>query len=409
MRIVIIVVYMFLFLPGFGQSDKLTVQQAIDLALKNNGSIKAAASEVEQQRQLKKTSFDLPKTDVSLLYGQYNSYARKDNNLTITQTIPFASLGSQASYNRSLVASMEMKKAVTENELVYQVKQVYYQLAFLQARYDLLLEQDSIYGGFLKSSSLRYKTGDTNLLEKATAETQRNEVMNQLQKSKSEVVILQTQLKTLLQSETLPEISETTLTEIESSESPDTSAVRSNPSLTFMRQQVEVAQRFKKVEAAKFAPDFKIGFFTQTLIDVPNPENGRLATGGDRFTGIQAGLALPLWFVPHQARLKAAAFGKQTAQYNYHYQLLAMQSQLQQAAQQYEKNKNSLSYYRTSALPNAALILKQSRISFNTGEIGYAEYFLSLRNAISIREGYLQTLNDYNQSIIYIEFLSGNK
>jgi cobalt-zinc-cadmium resistance protein CzcA len=409
MRVLIIILFAFSVLSVFAQSERLTVQQAIDIALKNNGSIKAAASEVAQQKQLKKTSFDLPKTDVSLLYGQYNGYSRKDNNITVSQTIPFTTLGSQASLNRSLVASSEMKKVVTETELVYQVKQVYYQLAFVQARYSLLLQQDSIYEGFFKSASLRYKTGETNLLEKTTAETQRNEVMNQLQKSKSDIVIIQTQLKTLLNSETLPEISGTTLIEIESKELPDTSSVYSNPSLAYMRQQVEVAHSVKKVEAAKFAPDLKVGFFTQTLIDVPNLETGRLATGSDRFTGFQVGLAIPLWFVPHQARLKAAEFGKQTAQNNYQYHARTVQGQFQQATQQFEKNKSSLNYYHSSALPNSELILKQSQTSFKAGEIGYAEYLLGLRNAIGIKEGYLQTLNDYNQSIIYIEFLSGNK
>jgi heavy metal efflux system protein len=409
MKILIILLFVFSALLGFGQSDKLTAQHAIDLALKNNASIKAAASEVEQQKQLKKTSFDLPKTDVSLLHGQYNSYSKKDNNITISQTIPFAALGSQASFNRALVASSEMKKAIAENELVYQVKQVYYQLAFVQARHSLLLQQDSIYEGFLKSASLRYKTGETNLLEKTTAETQRNEILNQLHKSKSDIVILQTQLKTLLNSETLPEISETTLVEIEVKELPDTAFVSSNPSLAYMRQQVEVAQSFKKVEAAKFAPDFKVVFFTQTLIDVPNLETGRLATSGDRFTGFQVGLAMPLWFVPHQARLKAAEFGKQTAQNNYQHHNRTVQGQFQQAALRFESNKSSLQYYHTSALPNADLILKQSQTSFTAGEIGYSEYLLGVRNAIGIKEGFLQTLNDFNQSILYIEYVSGNK
>ncbi len=406
---ILIILFVFSFLSGFTQSNTLTVQQAIDLALKNNGGIKAATSEVEQQKQLKKASFDLPKTDVSLLYGQYNGYSRNDNNITISQTIPFTTLGSQASLHKSLVASAEMKKIVTENELVYQVKQVYYQLAFMQARYNLLLQQDSIYAGFLKSASLRFKTGETNLLEKTTAETQRNEVMNQLQKSKSEIVILQTQLKTLLNSETLPEISEITLTEIESKELPDTSSVSSNPSLTYMRHQVDVAQSFKKVEVAKFAPDLKVGFFTQTLIDIQNPETGAIATSSDRFTGFQVGLAVPLWFVPHQARVKAAEFNKQAAQNNYQHHNHIMKGQFQQATQQLEKNKSSLNYYYTSALPNANLIIKQSQTSFQAGEISYSEYLLGVRNAISIKEGYLQTLNDYNQSIIYLEFLSGNK
>ncbi len=408
MRKYILLLFGFCSLTGFSQS-KLSVEQAIDVALQNNIGIKSAAYEVESQKQLKKTSFDLPKTNVSLLHGQYNSYAKNDNNFTITQSIPFAAFGSQGALNRSLIASSELKKASTENELVYQVKQVFYQIAFLQGRNTLLLQQDSLYEGFLRSATLRYKTGETNLLEQATAETQRNEVKNQLRQNQSTITVFRTQLKTLLNSETLPEISENTLRELEFIETPDTTALAANPSLAFMRQQIEVAKSEKKVEAAKFAPDFLIGYFNQTLIDVPNTETGAIATSKDRFTGIQVGVSIPLWFVPHQGRVKAAEFNRQAAQSNYQYYQTTLHGQLQQAAQQYAKSKSSLEYYRSSALPNAELILKQSQIAFRGGEIGYAEYLLGVRNAISIKEGYLQTLSDYNQSIIYIEFLSGTK
>ncbi|MBK7651684.1 MAG: TolC family protein [Flammeovirgaceae bacterium] len=279
----------------------------------------------------------------------------------------------------------------------------------MQGRNTLLLQQDSLYEGFLRSATLRYKTGETNLLEQATAETQRNEVKNQLRQNQSTITVFRTQLKTLLNSETLPEISENTLSELEFIETPDTTALAANPSLAFMRQQIEVAKSEKKVEAAKFAPDFLIGYFNQTLIDVPNTETGAIATSKDRFTGIQVGVSIPLWFVPHQGRVKAAEFNRQAAQSNYQYYQTTLHGQLQQAAQQYAKSKSSLEYYRSSALPNAELILKQSQIAFRGGEIGYAEYLLGVRNAISIKEGYLQTLSDYNQSIIYIEFLSGTK
>jgi cobalt-zinc-cadmium resistance protein CzcA len=78
----------------------LTLEQAIETALKNNGSVQAATYNVESQRALKKTGFDLPKTNVSLLYGQYNSYSKNDNNLTVTQTIPFTAFGSQGALNQ---------------------------------------------------------------------------------------------------------------------------------------------------------------------------------------------------------------------------------------------------------------------------------------------------------------------
>jgi len=409
MRTIIIILFNLSSLIAFAQSGKFTLEQSVDIALKNNKGIQAASYEVEYQKQLKKTSFDLPKTDINLMRGQYNSYAKNDNNITVLQTIPFAALGSQGSLNRSLMASAELKKAATENELVYQVKQVYYQLSFTQARHDLLLQQDSLYQGFFKSASLRYKTGETNLLEKTTAETQSNEVKNQLRQNEATALVLRTQLKTLMNSDVLPDIAENAFSEIEISESPDSAALASNPSLAFMRQQVEVAKSQKKVESAKFAPDLLVGFFSQTLIGAANSENGAIATSSDRFTGFQVGVSIPLWFVPHQGRVKAAAYNQQAAQSYYEYHQVTLNGQMDQALQQYAKNKSSLEYYRTSALPNADLILRQSQTAFRSGEIGYAEYLIGVRNGISIKEGFLQTLNEYNQSIIYIEFLSGNK
>jgi len=409
MKTIILIIYIFCVVTGYSQSEKLTLDRAIELALKNNVSVKAAYYEVESQKQLKKTSFDLPKTSVSLLYGQYNSYAKQDNNFTITQSIPFTVWGAQGSLNRSLLASSELKKATTENELVYQVKQVYHQLAFTQAKHDLLLQQDSIYEGFLKSSSLRYKSGETKLLEQTTAETQRNEAKNQLRQNEADISVFRTQLKTLLNSGTLPEISESTLRELEFGGIPDTTALAANPSLAYMRQQVEVAHNRKRFENARFAPDLLIGYFNQTLIDVINTENGAVAKAGDRFTGFQVGLSIPLWFAPYQGRSKAANFSKQAAKSDYHYYQITLNGEFQQALKQYEKARNSLNYYRTSALPNADLILKQSQLAFRGGEINYTEYLLGVRNAIGIKEGFLQTLNAYNQSIIYIEYLSGNK
>ena len=303
MRTIVIILFSLSSLIAFAQSGKLTLEQAVDIALKNNKGIQAASYEVEYQKQLKKTSFDLPKTDIILMRGQYNSYAKNDNNITVLQTIPFAALGSQGSLNRSLMASAELKKAATENELVYQVKQVYYQLAFTQSRNDLLLQQDSIYEGFLKAASLRFNTGETNLLEKTTAETQSSEVKNQLRQSKATALVLRTQLKTLLNSDVLPQIAENTLSEIEIGESPDSAVPVSNPALAFMRQQVEVAKSQKKVESAKFAPDLLVGFFSQTLIGTINTENGSIAKSSNRFTVFQVGVSLPLLFVPYQGRV----------------------------------------------------------------------------------------------------------
>ena len=405
------ILLMFIFLSGayplFSQGNVLTVEQAIERALKNNATIKNSQYELESQRQLRRTSFNLPKTDVTLLYGQYNSYVSNDNNLTVTQVIPFSALGSQGSANRALVRLGEIKQAVTENDVVYQVRQVFHQLVYTNARYELLQRQDSIYEGFLKAASLRYQTGETNILEQTIAEGRRNESGNQLKQLLVEITKLRTQLRLLLNSEELPETTGE-LSPIPIETARDTMDYISNPSLAHMRQRVEVALREKKLQTARAAPDLLIGFFSQTLIGGPSNETGVVATGKNRFTGFQVGLALPLWYPAYHARVKAADFDRQAAENNFDYHQKSLRAQIVQATEQVNTYKSSLDYYITSGLSNADRMLQQSQIAFREGEITYAEYLLGVNNAMTIREGYLTTLNDYNQAVIYIEYLTGN-
>ena len=409
MRTILVIVFIGLSSATIiAQDNKYSVQEAINYALKNNLNISAAGFEVESQKQLKKTSFDLPKTEVSLLYGQYNSYSKNDNNITVTQSIPFSSFGSNGKLNKSLLVSSELKKASSENELVYEVKRTYFLLAYKHAVRKLLFQQDSIFGEFYRAASARFKAGETNLLEQTTAEVQWNDAKNRTLQNDSEIIILRTQLKNLLNTSVLPDILDGELDEL-SFLLPDTSIISQNPSLQYARQQIAVAENERKLQTAKSAPDLLIGFFNQTLVGTIHPETGALATNSERFIGFQVGMSLPLWFASQHGRIKSAAFKVKVAEINYSANQLNLASQVEQAIQSIQKNRNSLNYYQSSALPNADLILKQSQAGFRGGDIGYTEYLLALRNALSIRENYLQTLNDYNQSIIFMEFLLGNK
>jgi len=408
MRNIIIFILTFIAISSQCQQRAVTIEQAITETLENNGSIKASQYNVEARKQMQKSSFDLPKIDASLLYGQYNSYAN-DNNITVTQTIPFSAFGSQAALNRALTTSSTIQKSVSENEIIFQVKQVYFHLAFAKARRQLLLRQDSLYERFMKAASLRYQTGETYLLEQSTAQSQRSEVTIQLQQNQAEIFGLQSQLKTLMQSEDVPDIASVDLKPINFDYATDTAAYNENPALALASQQVEVTRREKKFQAAKAAPDLQIGFFTQTLTGAPNVETGQLASSSERFTGFIVGLSIPLWYGPHDARIRSAEFSKRASESNFNYYQQSLQNQLERSREMVKVHKSNLEYYLSSSLPNADLILRQAQIAFQQGEIGYPEYLLGIRNAIAINENYLKTLNEYNQSVIYIQYLTGNK
>ncbi|RBQ09061.1 CusA/CzcA family heavy metal efflux RND transporter [Pedobacter miscanthi] len=391
------------------QKPGLSLNQAISSALQQNKAVSSASLGVNLQEQLKKTTFEMPKTDVSMMYGQYNSLVKNDQNFTISQSIPFPTLFSaNAVLGDEKIKASRFQVAATKNELIYQVKTVYTNLQYLYSKEKLLLQQDSIYKGFVKSASLKYKTGEGNLLEKVAAETQLKEVQSQMEQNRADIEIYNSQLFTLLGSNAV-EIAVKYLQEKSIVPVSDSTSVKENPLLAYSRQQIVIADKQRKVELAKALPDITLGYFNQSLTGFQNVNGSEVYFGqGKRFQGFQVGVAIPLFYKSYSAKAKASAISKDIAASDLDLQERKLSAQYQQVLREYIKNKDRYGYFQSSALPNAALILKNSRIAYQNGEIGYSEYLLNLKQVNSIYESNLMALLQLNQSINHIEFLTGN-
>lgn len=396
-------------------AQRLTLDQAVRSALQNNLGIKAAEYRVDYFKESKKTGSDIGKLSALWMHGQYNSLYQ-DNNLTLSQTIPFpGTIASQVRLGQEQAIGAERNLSVQKNNLVFEVKSSYYQLLYQEALQKLLTRQDSLYADFAKASDARYKTGESNLLEKTTAETQRLDAQNTLMLNRADIQISQTKLQALLKSQQLIEVSD----ELKKRELPkelDSVSLQNNPNLILLAQEVKVSEQLKKTERSRIAPDLMVGGFVQSLTGWQNLND--VSTGGTvvndtyfsssyTFTGFQLGVAVPLWIKPNIARAKAAAFQEEAARKNAENFQVMLNGNYSQALRELDKNLASLNYYESSALKNADLILSQARKAFREGEIGYIEYLQALRNAIGIQSNYLSALNQYNQSVVKIEFLLG--
>ena len=381
----------------------------INKATKTNSSLLAADKEILQYHYLKKTAGDIGKTNLGLQYGQYNSYAKMDNSFSIIQTIPFPStMVAKSKLGNSLVESSLLKKNLTKAEVVYQVKSIYYEWLNLNQRKQLLLKKDSVYAALARLAALKYTSGESNLLEKSKAEARAAEAQNMLSQIENDQRSLAAQLKAIL-NEDISELSDQAPREATLLINPDSSLADKNPYVVYMKQQVEVAAARKRVEKNTVLPDLTLGYFNQSLYGVPlgYDASSPPATYSHRFQGLHAGISIPLWFAPHSARIKAAEQQKQSAELHYKQANSNAIAETEAAHQQYLKTKRALDYYKTTGLPNAELITKQSLLAFQKGEISYTENAINLQQAEEIRQNYLTTLLAYNKSIILIEFLSG--
>ncbi len=386
------------------QAQVLTRNQAVQTALQNNQLIKSAEYEVEYFKQMKKTGSDLGKFAATWMGGQYNS-SEKDNNFNLSQSIPFpTAIAAHSKLKKEQLIGSQIKLSIAQNTLVYDVQVAYEQLLYQQAFYKLLQSQDSLYGNFARASSLRYKTGESNLLEKTTAETQLQDVKNQLRQTEADIIILQTKLKTLLKSEErflptdqLSKLNYTEATEIK------------NPELSYLNQQVVVNEQNKRVERSGLLPDITVGYFNQSLVGFQNTRGQEIYYDKkSRFQGFELGVSFPLWLGPQVGRLKAAGFQQEASRQHAEYFQTYLTGEIEQAKLEMARNESSLQYYESNALKNADLILTQASKAYRGGEIGYIEFLQSIKNAREIKAGYLLALNHYNLSVLRMDFLQGN-
>lgn len=403
-------VLLFLFTAYNSQAQQLSLEQATEIALKNNYGLKATSSEVEYHRQMKKAAYEIPKTQVTAMYGQYNSNIKDDNNYTVLQQIPFPTLlVAKSALANEQMKSADLQRSVTKNELIYNVQQTYYQLQYLSSLKRLLSHLDSLFNDFADAATTRYQTGESTLLEQSTATAKSVEIRNRLIQNNADIAIAHRRLQVLLSIKDTVSVSYKQVEPIVFSLNPNRS-IEANPLQRKLQQDIEVSRKQKAVAVHSLLPDLSAGYFTQTMIGTPLSDNPSpaLSTASDRFSGVQFGVSIPLWIGPQIAKVKAERARQESATMQYHNGNMLLNGLYEQSIQEHIKQKNSLEYYQKTGLQNAELIATQSIKAYRAGEISYTEYLINLQQVQDIKQQYLKTINDYNQSVLKLQYLSGS-
>ena len=392
------------------QQTITTLEEAITFGLANNGSVVAADIEVERLKMLEKTTFDIGKTDIGMQYGQYNSF-ENDLAFSVNQNFQFPTVyANKNALAKTTTESGNLQKNQTENELIVEIKRTWYQLIYLKELSELLQYQNDVYVQFLKAAQVRYETEAGTLLEKVTAESKVTAVKVNMSQNNANIKIYKKRFQILLNSPILVELPASIVKKKKLDLPLDTNLIASNPNLALLTNKVKEKEREQLLEKSKILPEFSIGYFNQSLIGSPTEEIGTtLAISSNRFTGIQAGISIPLWAKPNLARIKVAKLGQQKATADAAYYHSILLSEYERVVQDYFKYKTTIDYYENNALPQAELILSNSKKSFENGAIDYVTYILSLNSGIDIKSNYLDALLQYNKSVIAIEYLAGKR
>jgi len=377
------------------------------MALKNNLQLQSQQLNVQSAEKMKRSVFDLPKTEFNLQYGQYNSL-RNDLGLSLSQNIPFPTyFTAKSKLYEAELQSNRLKQEIYKSEIAAQIKALYYGYQYLMEQQRILRSLDSVYGNFVDAAKLRYTTGESNLLEKTTAETKRGQMILQLQQNENDMAMTYNSLKALLNAKEdfridIPEKFEPVALAVV----PDTSQLNNNPSLKLFFQNAVVANQNRKVETSAVLPDFSVGYFNQSLTGYYSV-NGQevFFDRSKRFEGFNVGLAIPLTFFSNTSKINSLKLQQHSLNTEAENNKLQLQSQLQNAIKEYEQHLTQFNFYKTTALQNADTMIQTATLAYRSGDIGYMEYLQALQTATDIELNYLSAVNDVNQSVVKINYL----
>jgi cobalt-zinc-cadmium resistance protein CzcA len=332
---------------------------------------------------------------------------RFDENISITQDIPNPGfIRAQKEEARQEAKLYAINSDISLREIRLGLSQSWYQWLYLNALKKTLLKEDSLMIGFVKAADAKYKSGESNLLEKTIAENRRMQLGQEIRANDMALKQEALKLKQLIgtKEDFIP--NEDSLKLIPAPE-PDSSKLKKHPVLRYLLQEAALSEAAQKTAAAEKLPEFSGGYFLQSLAG-PQEINGqtRRFNSTPQFQGVSLGISVPIFgSKAYKAKQEIYATQKLAREKEAEYLNWQLEKELEQKLEEYDFWQQHLLYFRTTALPNADLIVKNASKSYKNGEIEYVEYLQALRTALDTEKSYLETKNKSNQLILYINYL----
>jgi len=384
--------------------DRITLSAAIDSALAKNISLQASGVEVAYYEALRNSGTDIDNTSVAVEYGKFNSIAN-DNRFTINQSTQFPTVYKhQNAINRTHIVISEANKYQREVEVKNLVKYTFYQLLIMQGKIRLLKDADSIYNDFITKSKARYSMGDIDAMELATLENQQFQISSQLQLLTTAYDIMKHQLRVAMNTEKCYEpIADSIVYGYRGNI--DGNDLHLSPILRIYTQKVQLAELQKKLETSKLLPTFSAGVNSSTIIGWQTlRQNYEQYYGlGQRFTSVNLGLGVPLFYGAQRSKIKAAESQKRMFELELDVAKQQMTAEMNRASELYAKYRELVAKFQQKMLPNAAIIIKAANQKLSVGEVGYIDWTILVNQAIQIKSEYLDMVQRMNEAAFDIE------
>ena len=370
------------------QAQKITLDEAIDMALAGSPRLQAVDSDIARIRATKGESWELAPTQVTYSWGQLNGEFKHDNELSVEQ-----SLGSLLTpfYKNSLVsvqvASSERYRDLVTKEIVAEVKRAWTDYQHAVSVLELSQMQDSLGSRLRKSGEVRLLQGDIDQLEYRMMATMASEAHTKVLQATDDVRLAAKRFAWACFSSDAVEPADSRLAMMSLPESYNLSQAH----IGYFDSQVEVKRKAVDVERSRFFPELSVGYSRQKI----EPLSG--------LNSWSVGVAVPIVFFPQKSKVKQARAEATIAQWDAEDNRLKLRNRVEELRLRIERQQRTIDYYTGDALKQADELQRNAMMLYKESETGIVELLHSITTANEIRKSYVDAVHEYNVMLLELE------
>ena len=385
---------------GLSQTS-ISLETAYEKALNNNLNVKSGQLRINYQDKIKNSYAVMDPLNISGEIGQMNS-AYVDNGISVNQTLRLPSFYK----SQKQVLLEEWKNAaltldVQKWQLKREIALIYNNLNYYDEKQKLLKQAQDIYSEYYKKSELRLKAGESNILEKTTAENYRSQAEIQIQSLLKDRDVALYQFNYLINDG-----------EIYTNQKEDFYNMNfifdenyaGNPLvLKQLEQQKNIENAKLEAEKKKLLPSFNVGLKSMTMRG--NGADDKNYDGMHRFQSGVIGVGLPIFNSAQKSLIEGQKINQQIAENNYQLAVRNLKNQYAKSYGEYQELKSEIEYYQTKGLKNAETIMFTANLLQKEGEINYLEYTMLVNQSLDIQNKYIDAQKLLNEKIIELNSL----
>jgi outer membrane protein, heavy metal efflux system len=272
---------------------------------------------------------------------------------------------------------------------------MYLNIQFTQAMFQQYKTQDSLFTILMDAARRQYAAGQIDYVSHTLTASSQGEIQNQKMQAETDWYISMKQMNRITGNQT--DFLVTPITRRNSGytlEEPVVFMAVNNSDLKLAEQEIQIHKKSLELEKHKILPGFSIAYMNQGSHGTPD------------YLRWRAGISLPIWFWQYDASIKAAKTKVEISKYQSDQLIQQIENQASQLLSNIQKYHESLEYFEKTGLPLAKELITSATRMFDAGLYDYMSYLRLLSEAYKIEQKYLETLLQFNQTVIDMEFLN---